>query len=121
MADSDPIGATPADLASRPGLLLDLSLSLLPRRLALAHGLIALLGGTTKEKVRVLLHRVAEANRAMQSDPGRMQVDVYRAARDLSRAVAQLEDSLFGLVVTRLKTGCRVVPDFQPQTEAIAL
>lgn len=110
------LGTNPAELASQPGLLLDLALSLLPRRLALSHGLIAMLGGSTRDKARVLLHRVAEASRAMQSEPGRLQVDVYRAARDLSRAVAQLEDSLFGLVVARIKSGTRIVPDFQPET-----
>lgn len=110
MENTTNIGATPEELASNPELLLDLALSLVPRRAGLTSGLLAMLGGHSREKVRALVGRVHDATRRM----GGLQVatfeDRFRAARDLLRAVANLEDAIFGLVVARLKVGTRLVP-----------
>lgn len=109
---NDPIGATPEDLASMPGLLLDLSLSLVPRRVATAHGLLALLGGCSREKVAALLNDVATANATIKADCLRHMglTDQLIAGRDLMTAVARLENAVYTLCVARIKAGMRLVP-----------
>jgi hypothetical protein len=117
VTDTNPVhpavGVSPDELASCPGLLLDLSLSLLPRRLTLASGLLAILGGNASDKVRVLYSRIATAKAAMTAQGARSASmgERFRAAREVVRAVANLEDVIFGLVTARVKAGTRIVPD----------
>lgn len=98
------IGATPEELASAPGLLTDLSLSLLPRRLGLAQGLLTLLGGFSRDKVRTLLAEVKRCEGELkQSQMYGDLTTTFEAARDLMAAVANLERAVFTLVIARAK------------------
>jgi hypothetical protein len=111
------IGVTPGELASKPGLLLDLALSLLPRRTGLAAGLLAMLGGNSKDKVHTIETRIKLMSAALAGKNGESMEDRFRAARDLVREVARLEDAVFGLVCARLKCGMRVAHDWVPAAE----
>ena len=103
------IGADPEELASQPGLLLELSLSMVPRRLGVAHALLAMMGGISREKVQTHLNRVHHARMAM-AHPDLCALSYCAAARDLCRAVSGLEDAVFTLVTARLRVGANVIP-----------
>lgn len=115
------IGATPDELASLPGLLLDLSTSLLPRRVGLTTALLAMLGANASEKVRSLRNSVTEQLVTIRFLPqGYPSVaEVFRANRELSRRIAALEDAVYALVTARAKCGTRIVPDADPTTTTL--
>ena len=104
------IGTDAAELASAPGLMVDLALSLVPRRLALASGLLALLGGMSREKVRSILAEVAKLQAELTRCGHHGVTDQLVPARDLLAAVAKLENAIFTLVIARTKHGLRPIP-----------
>ncbi len=104
------IGATERELNSMPGLLTDLALSMVPRRLGIVQGILTLLGGFSRDKVRTLLCMVKRAQNilAERSGPYSDACSLYEAARDLFAAVAKLEAAVFSLVAARAKYSQRV-------------
>lgn len=108
MYDPTNIGATAGELASLPGLLTDLALSLVTRRLGVAQSLLTLLGGYSRDKVRTLLAEVERCRVEMTSrvgDHGNSTRDMYDAGRDLLAATAKLEAAVFSLVSARVRFG----------------
>lgn len=105
------IGATSEELATAPGLLTDLALSLLPRRIALADGLLTLLGGYSHEKVETLRQAVRDWQSYLVRVSGYgSAAEQYDAARELLIAVGKLEAAVFTLVIARAKRGQSIAP-----------
>ncbi len=110
----DPIGATPGELACLPGLLLDLATTLYPRRVAVARGLLAMMGAGASEKVKTALDAVEYHRRRMASNYAHKEPTLrYNHARDLGQAIAKLEDVIFGLVNARLKRQHQLIPPME--------
>lgn len=109
------LGASAEELASCPGLLIDLALSCVPRRIGIAAAILNLLGGNSAAKVTTLYATVNRQLKVLQDGhrPGGGQlpaVELCKTARDLMDAVAALERSIFTLVQARLTRGLRAVP-----------
>lgn len=112
MKETQELGAEPGELASAPGLMLDLALSLVPRRLALASSLLAVLGGNSRDKVQSLYAEVRKQQAALAPGETRFEAvaDVMRRGRDLLAAVAKLENAVLTLSIARARVGASIVP-----------
>lgn len=105
------IGASEEELSSLPGLLTDLALSLVPRRLAVAQSLLTMLGGYSRDKVRTLLAEVQRARKDLENSGHRYCAkDLFDAARELLVAVAKLEAAILTLVIARTKASLAPAP-----------
>lgn len=114
MTSKQTLGATPEEVATLPGLLVDLALSLVPRRIALASGLLALLGGYAREKVRTLIEDAGRAAQAAQQlNAHRAPADAFQIGRELLAATARLENAVMTLVIARARAGAQIVPDLE--------
>ncbi len=113
------IGADAGELASIPGLLTDLALSLVPRRIAVATALLTLLGAYSRDKVQTLLSEVkrwhAQVARHNAGANGVCSVaDTFDAGRNLLAAVSKLESSIMSLVAARVRVGLSPVTGRAP-------
>jgi hypothetical protein len=103
------LGATPDELASRPGLILDLSLAMVPRRVGITTAVLSVLGDCATDKVASLIRAIADKSKPLPA--GEMLLDHFRRAREIHKAVAKLEDATLGLVAGRLRYGMRVAQE----------
>ncbi|AMV23450.1 hypothetical protein VT84_03505 [Gemmata sp. SH-PL17] len=103
------LGAEPRELAAAPELMIDLALSLAPRRLCVASALLTLLGGYSRDKVQSIFAEIKKVQ-AELANPNREFGDLLYSARDLLAAVAKLENAVFTLVIARIKHGRAIVP-----------
>jgi len=103
------LGCNPEELASVPGLLLELSTALVPRRIGAAMSLLNMLGGTAHEKVRSLIHDLEQARGGPDDDSYPSALERFRYARDLLIATSRLEQAVFTLVLGRVRKGLSVL------------
>jgi len=97
------IGATATELASRPGLIAELAITLVPRRVGVALAMLSLLGGYSRDKVQTLLSEVQMCR--LKLAEGLDLVTMFDAARALLNSVARLEAAVLTLVAARAKNG----------------
>jgi hypothetical protein len=103
------LGAEPHELASAPELMIDLALSLLPRRIGVASALLTLLGGYSRDNVQAIFGEIKKIQGDL-ANPNRDPREMFYPARDLLAAVAKLENAVFTLVIARAKNGRAIVP-----------
>lgn len=104
------IGATGEELSSVPGLLLELSLSLVSRRVKLVHGLLAMLGGNSHLKVRTLWMEFSAKQKQLERAEWLEAAEQFAAARAMLEALARLESAVMSLVIARCKRGLALAP-----------
>ncbi len=105
MQASDLLGCEPEELASVPGLLLDLATSQLSRRVAVSASLLNMLGGSAHEKVRSLLDAVRRCRLSNPDGYDFTPIEQLRQARNTMIAVNKLEQAVFTLVMGRYRRG----------------
>jgi hypothetical protein len=109
--EGDYVGATSEELASHPGLLIDLAFALVPRRVAAVWGLLCLLGGNSQDKVTSLRAALAKAQERLKLTAAHGTFDQQvHAARDVFEWLAKLEAAVFTLVIARTRRGLAVAP-----------
>lgn len=113
--ETDPakvIGATSEELASHPGLLTDLALALVPKRVLNCRALIALLGGSTHWKVKSRLDALSMAQAQLAAVTSSHHIgEMFAFAKRVLEATAKLEESLFTLVTSRAKRMLKAEPE----------
>lgn len=108
------LGATPAEVSSTPGLLIDLSLSLIPRRLALCKGLCALLGDGALEKTYTRFAAAQDAcdRLTVGRTAGAVPFDVAQYLEQMrlaATAVSEWEAAVNSLIRARVKVAIRAL------------
>lgn len=93
-----------AETASHYGLLLDVQTEALAKRLAVARGMMALLGGKAREKVDgAYRFAIAEVSRMTRVPINVSLGTIAQNVRNALYAVAKLEDAICGLLVAAAK------------------